>query len=167
MQGSDKLSNRFEHTYDEMGTFRIIDTKNGKQYTITTQYGDESDDVLNLINSLSEENEKLKEKVVQYDDDRIDMFFKEQDCSNLLNKLQETISNHMKLIDLLMPKKCVDDLHHCKYFCWHRNYNYETNTNDTITLWCELLDNKDTYDRDTGDKIWENGFDDCPLKKYI
>ena len=84
-----------------------------------------------------------------------------------LNEQQTLIDNQKKVLDLLMPHKCVDDLDHCKYFCWHRNYNYETCTNDTITLWCELLGNKETYTRDEGDVIWENGFDDCPLKRLV
>lgn len=84
-----------------------------------------------------------------------------------LGKQQATINKQEKVIDLLMPKKCVDDIYHCKYFCWHRNYNYETCTNDTITLWCDLLDNKETYNRVDGDVIWENGFSNCPLKEML
>lgn len=57
-------------------------------------------------------------------------------------------------------KKCSD----CEYFTAYRNYNYETSTNDSITMYCELLQNEATYDRDTGDKIAETVFDDCPLE---
>ena len=60
----------------------------------------------------------------------------------------------------MSEKRCGD----CKYFVAFRNYNYETCTNDTITEYCELLQNEDTYDRDKGDEIWNDVFDDCPLK---
>lgn len=57
-------------------------------------------------------------------------------------------------------KRCGD----CEYFVAFRNMNYETCTCDTITEYCELLQNEDTYDRDKGDEIWNDVFDDCPLK---
>lgn len=57
-------------------------------------------------------------------------------------------------------KRCCD----CKYFTFFRNYNYETSTSDTITMYCELLQNENVYDRETGDEISNNVFDDCPLK---
>lgn len=60
----------------------------------------------------------------------------------------------------MSEKRCGD----CEYFVAFRNYNYETCTNDTITEYCELLQNKATYDRDKGDEIWNDVFDDCPLK---
>lgn len=52
----------------------------------------------------------------------------------------------------------------CEYFIFFKNYNFETSTIDTITMYCELLQNEDTYDKDIGDKIAENVFDDCPLR---
>ena len=58
-------------------------------------------------------------------------------------------------------KRCGD----CKYFVAFRNMNYKTCTCDTITEYCELLQNEDTYDRDKGDEIWNGVFDDCPLNK--
>lgn len=63
----------------------------------------------------------------------------------------------------MSEKRCGD----CKYFTSFRNYNYETCTNDTITEYCELLQNEDTYDRDKGDEIEDNIFDDCPLRKGV
>ena len=60
----------------------------------------------------------------------------------------------------MSEKRCGD----CKYFVAFRNYNYETFTNDTITEYCVLLQNEETYDRDKGDEIWNDVFDDCPLK---
>lgn len=60
----------------------------------------------------------------------------------------------------MSKKRCGD----CEYFVAFRNMNYETCTCDTITEYCELLQNEDTYDRDKGDEIWNNVFDDCPLK---
>ena len=61
----------------------------------------------------------------------------------------------------MSEKRCGD----CEYFVAFRNYNYKTCTNDTITEYCELLQNEETYDRDKGDEIWDDVFDDCPLKK--
>ena len=61
---------------------------------------------------------------------------------------------------MMSEKRCGD----CEYFVAFRNYNYETCTNDTITEYCELLQNKETYDRDKGDEIWNTVFDNCPLK---
>lgn len=58
-------------------------------------------------------------------------------------------------------KRCGD----CEYFVAFRNMNYETYTCDTITEYCELLQNEDIYDRDKGDEIWNDIFDDCPLNK--
>lgn len=60
----------------------------------------------------------------------------------------------------MSEKRCGN----CKYFVAFRNYNYETFTNDTITEYCVLLQNEETYDRDKGDEIWDDVFDDCPLK---
>ena len=60
----------------------------------------------------------------------------------------------------MSEKRCGD----CEYFVAFRNMNYETCTCDTITEYCELLQNEDTYDRDKGDEIWNDVFDDCPLK---
>lgn len=60
----------------------------------------------------------------------------------------------------MSEKRCGD----CEYFVAFRNYNYETCTNDTITEYCELLQNEETYDRDKGDEIWNDVFDDCPLE---
>ena len=57
-------------------------------------------------------------------------------------------------------KRCGD----CEYFVAFRNMNYETCTCDTITEYCELLQNEDTYDRDKGDEILNDVFDDCPLQ---
>ena len=54
----------------------------------------------------------------------------------------------------MSEKRCGD----CEYFVAFRNYNYETCTSDTITEYCELLQNKDTYDRDKGDEIWNDVF---------
>ena len=61
----------------------------------------------------------------------------------------------------MSKKRCRD----CKYFVAFRNMNYATFTNDTITEYCELLQNEETYDRDKGDEISDNIFDDCPLQK--
>lgn len=61
---------------------------------------------------------------------------------------------------MMSKKRCGD----CEYFVAFRNMNHETCTCDTITEYCELLQNEDTYDRDKGDEIWNNVFDDCPLK---
>ena len=61
----------------------------------------------------------------------------------------------------MSEKRCGD----CEYFVAFRNYNYETCTNDTITEYCELLQNEETYDRNKGDEIWDDVFDDCPLRK--
>jgi len=60
----------------------------------------------------------------------------------------------------MSEKRCGD----CEYFVAFRNYNYEKCTNDTITEYCELLQNKETYDRNKGDEIWNGVFIDCPLK---
>lgn len=60
-----------------------------------------------------------------------------------------------------MSRKRCDD---CEYFVAFRNMNYETCTCDTITEYCELLQNEDSYDRCKGDEIWNDVFDDCPLK---
>lgn len=57
-------------------------------------------------------------------------------------------------------RRCGD----CKYFVAFRNMNYETSICDTITEYCELLQNEETYDRDKGDEIWNSVFDDCPLR---
>ena len=62
-----------------------------------------------------------------------------------------------------MNKKCGD----CEYFIAFRNMNYETCTNDTITEYCDLLQNKETYDRDKGDEVWNSIFQDCPLQTGI
>lgn len=64
---------------------------------------------------------------------------------------------------MMSEKRCGD----CEYFVAFRNYNYETCTNDTITEYCDLLQNKETYDRDKGDEVWNSIFQDCPLQTGI
>lgn len=60
----------------------------------------------------------------------------------------------------MSEKRCGD----CEYFAAFRNMNYETCTCDTITEYCELLQNENTYDREAGDDVWNDVFGDCPLK---
>ena len=80
----------------------------------------------------------------------------------LLNEQQVKLEIFEKILPKQLPVECQK----CKFFVAYRNFNYEKMTNDTITIYCDLLQNKETYDRDTGDEIWENGWlNECPLRK--
>ena len=60
------------------------------------------------------------------------------------------------------PKCCGE----CNYFTVYRNFCGEPSTT-IVTMGCRILDNKKDYDRDTGDKIAESIFDDCPFKEVL
>lgn len=113
-----------------------------------------------------------KEKIGEYDESFTDkMEYREYNIENslsgdevvgLLNEYQVKLEILEKIIPKELPIKCQ----RCKFFVAYRNFNYEKMTNDTITIYCDLLQNKETYDRDTGDVIWENGWlNECPLRK--
>ena len=60
------------------------------------------------------------------------------------------------------PKCCRE----CNYFIVYRNFCGEPSTS-SVTMGCRILDNEKYYDRDTGDKIAESIFDDCPFKEVL
>lgn len=85
-----------------------------------------------------------------------------KECVDKLNEYQVKL----EILEKILPKELSIECQRCKFFVAYRNFNYEKMTNDTITIYCDLLQNKKTYDRDTGDVIWENGWlNECPLRK--
>lgn len=179
------MNKMFEFEYNGMEEMLIVNYQEGFSYNMCYE-----DDVFSVAVKLNEQQatitklEQICEKKMQEIEDikyslkeiaykyRKEVQFKadtdpNQAVKEVLSEQQATINRQAKVLDLLMPKKCFYDGYWCKFLGWYRNYNHETCTNDTITLWCELLNNKKTYDRDTGDVIFESGFDDCPLKREL